>query len=78
AYEDDSFALVANPPGSLVEPGTRVDARIGYRPDDSGLKVTLWGKNLTDREYFRATTGPNQVYAAPPLTFGIDVGFTFD
>ncbi len=78
AYEDDSFALVANPPGSLVEPGTRVDARIGYRPDDSGLKVTLWGKNLTDREYFRASTSTNQVYAAPPLTFGIDVGFTFD
>lgn len=78
SYEDDSFALVSNTPGSLVEPGTRLDARIGYRSLDSGLRITLWGKNLTDREYFRATTGPNQVYAAAPLTFGVDVGFKFD
>lgn len=78
AYEDDSFALVSNTPGSLVEPGFRVDARIGYRADDDRYSITLWGKNLTDREYFRATTGLNQVYAAPPLTFGVDVGFKFE
>ena len=78
AYEADSFALVANPPGSLVEPGLRLDARAGWRADDDSWKVTLWGKNLTDREYFRATTALNQVYASPPLTFGIDVGFRFD
>lgn len=28
SWEDDSFGLVANPPGSLIEPGFRVDARI--------------------------------------------------
>lgn len=78
AYESDSFALVANPPGSLVEPGFRVDARAGWRSDNDRWRVTLWGKNLTDREYFRATTSVNQVYAAPPLTFGVDVGFRFD
>ncbi|WFL76364.1 TonB-dependent receptor [Altererythrobacter arenosus] len=78
AYESDSFALVANPPGSLVEPGFRVDARAGWRSEDNRWKVTLWGKNLTDREYFRASTALNQVYAAPPLTFGVDVGFRFD
>lgn len=78
AYEDDSFGLVANPPGSLIEPGFRLDARIGYRAPDDRWKVTLWGKNLTDREYFRATTSVNQVYAAQPLTFGIDIGFAFD
>ena len=78
AYESDSFALVANNPGSLVEPGVRVDARVGWRADDERWKVTVWGKNLTDREYFRATTSLNQVYASPPLTFGIDVGFRFD
>ena len=78
AYEADSFALVANTPGSLVEPGVRLDARVGWRAGDDRFRVTLWGKNLTDREYFRATTSVNQVYAAPPLTFGIDVGFKFD
>ncbi len=78
AYESDSFALVANPPGSLVEPGFRVDARAGWRAADDGWRVTIWGKNLTDREYFRASTGLNQVYASAPLTFGVDVGFRFD
>ena len=78
AWEDDSFGLVANNPGSLIEPGFRLDARAGWRSDDERWSVTLWGKNLTDREYWRATTGANMVYAAPPLTFGVDVGFRFD
>jgi iron complex outermembrane receptor protein len=81
AYEDDTFGLVANVPGTEQSPGTRIDARIGYRTDR--WRITLWGKNLTDREYFRANTfnvptRQNQVFAAPPLTFGVDIGFTFD
>ncbi len=78
AYESDSFGLVANNPGALIEPGTRLNARIGYRSPGDRYSVTIWGKNLTDRNYWRATTSVNQVYAAPPLTFGIDVGFKFD
>ncbi len=81
AYEDDTFGLVANVPGTQQSPGTRIDARIGYRTDR--WRITLWGKNLTDREYFRANTfnvptRQNQVFAAPPLTVGVDIGFTFD
>ncbi|WP_067682663.1 TonB-dependent receptor [Tsuneonella dongtanensis] len=78
AYEADSFALVSNTPGSLVEPGVRIDARAGWKAADDRWSVTVWGKNLTDREYFRATTSVNQVYPAPPLTFGVDVGFKFN
>jgi iron complex outermembrane receptor protein len=81
AYEEDTFGLVANVPGTEQSPGTRIDARIGYRTDR--WRVTLWGKNLTDREYFRANTfnvptRQNQVFAAPPLTVGVDIGLTFD
>lgn len=78
AYEASSYALVSNTPGSLVEPGFRLNARIGFRGPDDRYSITLWGKNLTDKEYFRATTSTNQVYPAPPLTFGVDVGFKFD
>lgn len=82
AYEDDTFGLVANVPGTKQEPGLRLDARIGFRSENERWSVTLWGKNLTDREYFRANTfaggSQNQVFAAPPLTFGVDVGFRFD
>jgi iron complex outermembrane recepter protein len=77
SYESDSFALVANNPGSLLEPGVRINARVGYKPDNGSWSIALWGKNLTDRTYYRATTGVNQVYPAPPLTWGVDLGFSF-
>lgn len=77
AYEDDSFALVANPPGSLSEPGVTLNARASYQPEDGAWRVTVWGKNLTDREFFRAATGLNNVYAMPPMTWGVDLGVSF-
>ncbi len=80
AYETDSFGLVANVPGTEQSPGVRLDGRLGYR--QGPWRITVWGKNLTDRRYFRANTfnvptRQNQVYAEPPLTFGFDVGFSF-
>lgn len=80
AYESDSFGLVANVPGTEQSPGLRLDGRLGYR--QGAWRVTVWGKNLTDRRYFRANTfnvptRQNQVFAEPPLTFGFDVGFSF-
>ena len=77
AYEDNSFALVANTPASLSEPGLTLNARASYEPDDGAWRITVWGKNLTDREYFRAATGSNNIYAMPPMTWGVDLGVTF-
>jgi iron complex outermembrane recepter protein len=80
AYETDSFGLVANVPGTEQSPGLRLDGRLGYR--QGPWRLTVWGKNLTDRQFFRANTfnvptRQNQVYAEPPLTFGFDIGFSF-
>lgn len=77
AYEDDSFGLVGNNPGSLIQPGFRMNARIAYAPEGERWRVAVWAKNLTDREYFRATTTVNHVYAAPPRTWGVDLGVSF-
>ncbi len=77
AYESDSFALIANNPGSLIEPGTRVNGRIAYAPHDKGWRVSLWGKNLTDKEYYRSTANVNHVYPELPLTWGVDFGVSF-
>lgn len=77
AYEDDSFALVANNPGSLSQPGLRINARVAYAPENERWRVAFWGKNLTDRQYFQASTGANNVYASPPLTWGVDLGVSF-
>ena len=77
SYEEESFALVANNPGSIVEPGVRVNSRIGFTPKNGNWNVSLWVKNLTDKTYYQATVGANQVYAAAPRTLGIDFGINF-
>lgn len=77
AYESESFALIANNPGSLIEPGTRVNARVAYQPYDKGWRVSLWGKNLTDKEFYRSAASVNHVYPELPLTWGVDFGVSF-
>ena len=77
AYEDESFALIANNPGSLVDPGVTFNARLAYRPDRGPWSIAVWGQNLGDREYFRAATAPNQVFAMPPRTWGVDLNVSF-
>lgn len=79
SFEDDSFNLVANSPVSAFsEIPTLVNARVAFRPDDSIWTVSIWAKNLTDEEYFRAGTATaNAVYAAEPATYGVDIGVNF-
>ncbi|MEL6688313.1 MAG: TonB-dependent receptor [Pseudomonadota bacterium] len=79
SFEDDSFNLVANSPASaLSEIPTLANARIAYRPDDAAWNVAIWARNILDKEYFRAgTANANAVYAAEPLTYGVDIGFNF-
>ena len=79
SFEDDSWALVANsPPHALTEVDTLVNARVAYGPADDKWQVALWGKNLTDEEYARASSaGSFTQYASAPLTWGIDARFRF-
>ncbi len=78
SFEDESFSLVANgPPHALTDPGTLVDARLIYESNNN-WRVAIWGKNLGDEEFSRASTGASFTqYAADPLTWGIDVGVNF-
>lgn len=77
SFEDDSFNLVANPANSRVDVSTLINARIAYTSEGSGWNFALWGKNLTDEEYARASTGANLLYTAEPLTWGVDFGYSF-
>lgn len=78
SFEDDSWSLVANsPPHALTEIDTLVNARLKYQ-DERGWSVALWGKNITDEEYYRATSaGSFTTYASEPLTYGVELGVTF-
>ncbi len=79
SFEDDSFNLVANSPLSAqTDIPTLINGRIAYTPENSFWKVSLWAKNITDEEYFRAGTGNgNAVYPSEPATYGVDFGFDF-
>ena len=78
SFEDDSFSLVANdPPHALTDPGTLFDARLVWEAD-SDWRLALWGKNLADEEYARASTARSfSQYAAAPRTWGLDVSYSF-
>ena len=77
AIEDESYALVANNPGALIDPDPIVNARISYAPNGGNWNIALWGKNLTDEEYWKATTSPNVAYPIAPLTWGVDIRADF-
>jgi iron complex outermembrane receptor protein len=79
SFEDDSFNLGANSPASAAtDIPDLANARIAYKPNDAFWSVALWARNLTDKEYYRAGTATgNAVYAAEPLTYGVDFGFNF-
>ncbi|MFN3607625.1 MAG: TonB-dependent receptor [Hyphomonas sp.] len=78
SFEDDSWSLVANsPPHALSEIPTLMNARVKYE-SVQGWSVAVWGKNLSDENYYRASTaGSFSAYASEPLTYGIDLGWKF-
>lgn len=57
-----------------------VNGQIYWSPEDSGLKVSLWGKNLTNKttinNYLVNATGFNVVYQAP-REIGLSIGYDF-
>jgi iron complex outermembrane recepter protein len=78
SYEDESFSLVANaPPNALISFDAIVNARLVYEAD-AGWSVGVFGRNLTDEEYYRAATAGDFIaYAADPATYGLELGYRF-
>lgn len=79
SFEDKSWSLVANSPAHAeVDVDTLINARFAYAPNDGDWKVALWGRNLSDEEYARAATANSFTqYAAEPLTWGVDLEYSF-
>lgn len=78
SFEDDSWSLVANHPAHVLsEIPTLMNARVKYE-SPQGWSFAVWGKNITDEHYHRATTANSfSTYAAEPVTYGIDLGWKF-
>ena len=60
-----------------------VNARVGWRWDDAGTEVALWGRNLTDERYFPGSfdapvqDGRMNSYPAEPRTWGVTFRMDF-
>ena len=78
SFEDDSWSLVANSPAhAFIEIDTLINARVKYA-DERGWSVAVFGRNLTDEEYYRASSaGSFSTYASPPLEYGIELSAEF-
>lgn len=78
SFEDDSWSLVANSPAhAFIEIDTLVNARLKYA-DERGWSVAVFGRNLTDEEYYRASSASSfTAYASPPLEYGVELGVEF-
>lgn len=78
SWEDDSWSLVANAPAhAFIEVDTLYNARMKYE-DDRGWSVALFGRNLSDEAYYRASSATAlTTYASPPYEYGIEFGAEF-
>ncbi len=59
-----------------------LNARLGYQFNDGRTEIALWGRNLTDENYFNGSIpvsafGYNVQFVAPPLTFGAEISHRF-
>ncbi len=80
SMEDESWNLVANAPieSAMTDPGTLLNARIAYTSPERLWQVALWGKNLGDEEYSRASTATDlSQFAAEPMLVGVDFHYHF-
>ncbi|BCW90917.1 Vitamin B12 transporter BtuB [Alphaproteobacteria bacterium SO-S41] len=83
AYQSQVFFDAANTttPGTF-QPGYGIfNARITYTPPAGNWDVSVFGKNLSDEEYYRnvAISGPSGVGTpGDPMTFGVTLNWRLD
>jgi iron complex outermembrane receptor protein len=78
-YYNDGFVATAD---ERVKQGsyTTVDASVTWRPEEGGLYVRAWGKNLGDAYYrsqLGATNSGDNGTPGTPRTFGLTIGYDF-
>ena len=67
--------------GRIRQPAfAKIDARAAWTPEDSGLTISVYGKNLTDKAVYGGafiTSVADAVHWAPPRTYGVQVEYRF-
>lgn len=70
----EQYNNVGNTPALVRDATDIVNARLALNMDHEGMQysIGLWGRNLTDEEYYAAGTSGIFVYPGDPRTYGID------
>jgi len=76
-YRDKSYTDIALTEAYTQEARTLVNARLGIEDDDGKWSITLWGRNITDKEVNESAWDilglADVVYLSPPRTYGIQL-----
>jgi iron complex outermembrane receptor protein len=80
SYQSDTYFDAANTSSlNAFQPSySLVNARVTYEPSQGNWDISIFGKNLTDEEYFRnvAISGPSGLGTpGDPLTYGVSVNW---
>ena len=79
-WQDDVFFRIDNDPRLRQDAYGLLNARTGYVSANENWEIALWGRNLTDEEYYRAlgefTAG---IAGRPgvPVTYGVEFSLAF-
>ena len=80
SYSDEYYFDNENTDRRAAQERTLVGARLAYEPEDRHYSIALWGRNLTDEEYFTRTTNIinwDSIFLGDPRTYGIEVRYDF-
>ena len=83
SYADEfQYDFIVSPSTAELEQDSvgLLQARISYVPDRGNWRISLWGDNLTDEEYYTekiANENSLRVNYQPPRTYGLDVRYDF-
>ncbi len=76
-----SSAVTYTLDGRIKQPAfAKIDARAAWTPDDSGLTVSIYGKNLTNKAVYSGAfiqAVADGVHWAAPRTYGVQVEYRF-
>lgn len=81
-HTNDYFQNVANSPSGATDAYTLVNTKISYTNNQGNLSVSLWGKNLTDKQYTTGSLiidglGIGAIYTNLPRSYGMDFTYRF-
>jgi iron complex outermembrane receptor protein len=79
-YHGETFSSVGSDLVSRISPYTLLDLRLSLEQAGEPWKITLWGKNVTDKYYWTNTVAVYDTtvrYVGEPVTYGATLSYRF-